>query len=49
LKLRTKVCPALNLTKGGHKVIFASRAMLSNVFERESASVFSAIRAGILA
>jgi hypothetical protein len=35
--------------KEKHKVIFAGNTILGGVFDRKSASVFSAIKAGILA
>jgi len=49
LKLRINVCPALQLAKRGHKVVFTCRAMRGSVFGKESACVFGAIRARILA
>jgi len=49
LKLRTNICPALQLAKGGHNVVFTGRAIRGSVFGKESACVFGAIRAKILA
>jgi len=43
-----KFCFALQLIKEGYKTVFVSRAVLDSVFERESACIFSSIRAGIL-
>jgi hypothetical protein len=47
LKIKTKVCPALQANEG-HNVVLTGGGVLSSFFGREFVNGFGAIRVGIL-